>query len=78
MVSVRLFAQAAELADTGQINIDATSVDEIQSQLVDRFGEDFGQVLAESQIWVNGSSAVVEKTLEASDEVAVLPPVSGG
>ena len=44
----------------------------------DRFGADFACVLDGSRIWVNGEPATSETLLAEGDEVAVLPPVSGG
>jgi molybdopterin converting factor small subunit len=35
-------------------------------------------VLARSQVWVNGGAADPLHRVGAQDEVAVLPPVSGG
>ena len=45
-----------------------------------RYGEQFSAVLAHARVWVNGDEpADGEATvLTDDDEVAVLPPVSGG
>ena len=43
-----------------------------------RFGEGFAAVLAGSRVWLNGEPAQREMPVTARDEVAVLPPVSGG
>ena len=43
-----------------------------------RFGPGFADVLATCRIWVNGDPAVESTTVGPGDEVAVLPPVSGG
>jgi molybdopterin converting factor small subunit len=44
------------------------------------FGPEFVAVLATSRVWVNGEEPVDgdATALEDGDEVAVLPPVSGG
>ncbi|MDQ1521115.1 MAG: ThiS family, partial [Actinomycetota bacterium] len=44
------------------------------------YGPDFAAVLARSRVWVNGDEAVDGDTtvLRDGDEVAILPPVSGG
>jgi molybdopterin synthase catalytic subunit len=44
----------------------------------ERFGADFGRVLDSSAMWVNGEPASEADTVADGDEVAVLPPVSGG
>ncbi len=43
-----------------------------------RFGEGFAQIVGTSRIWVNGDTAGRADPVGDGDEVAVLPPVSGG
>jgi molybdopterin converting factor small subunit len=43
-----------------------------------RFGPDFEAVLASCRIWVNGEAADPSTAVGPGDEVAILPPVSGG
>jgi molybdopterin synthase sulfur carrier subunit len=45
-----------------------------------RYGPSFGAVLDNARVWVNGDEAVDggATVLGDDDEVAVLPPVSGG
>jgi molybdopterin converting factor small subunit len=43
-----------------------------------RYGDAFVAVLRTSRIWVNGEPATDDDAVAESDEVAVLPPVSGG
>lgn len=43
-----------------------------------RYGDRFAQVLAGSRVWVNGEPADPATPIGGADEVAVLPPVSGG
>lgn len=75
---VKLFAQAAEVASCSELRIDGSTVGDISNKLVEAYGEEFETVLSNSQIWVNGTSAPIERSLVEGDEVAVLPPVSGG
>jgi molybdopterin converting factor small subunit len=46
----------------------------------ERYGDEFGAVLDGSRVWVNGDEPAAgdATALEDGDEVAVLPPVSGG
>lgn len=65
-------------AGTARSDIDGPSVGAVLAEAVRRYGEDFAAVLAGSRVWVNGEPADVDRTLGEGDEVAVLPPVSGG
>ncbi len=78
MAVLRLFASAREAAGTGAEVIDGTTVGEVLDQAVHRHGTAFAAVLGTSRIWVNGAAADRDAPVTADDEVAVLPPVSGG
>lgn len=78
MIDLRLFAQAREAAGEKVAQFDGATVGEVLDAAVDRFGADFSQVLAGSKVWLNGSPAERSDAVEVGDEVAVLPPVSGG
>lgn len=75
-----MFARAREAAGTGVDRFDAATVGELLAQAVERYGAVFGEVLATCRVWVNGDEPVAgdETALRDGDEVAVLPPVSGG
>jgi molybdopterin synthase sulfur carrier subunit len=75
---VRLFAQAREAAGTGADVLPGTTVDEVLQAARQRYGAAFTSVLEQSRVWVNGDPAEDGQSVDDSDEVAVLPPVSGG
>jgi molybdopterin converting factor small subunit len=54
------------------------TVSEVLAAAVSQFGPDFEQVLNSCKVWVNGESVATSTPVSDSDEVAVLPPVSGG
>jgi molybdopterin converting factor small subunit len=55
-------------------------VGELTELAIARYGSRFAEVLENSRLWVNGDepSDGSASVLHDGDEVAVLPPVSGG
>jgi MoaD family protein len=81
VVRLRLFARAREAAGTGSDDVPAgTTLRALLDDACARYGDDFAAVLERSRVWVNGDEpADGDATVLADgDEVAVLPPVSGG
>ncbi len=78
MAVLRMFAAAREAAGTGHAEFAASTVGEVLAKAVATYGEGFALVLPTCRIWVNGDAAGPETAVDGSDEVAVLPPVSGG
>jgi molybdopterin converting factor small subunit len=85
-VSLRLFAQAREAAgravdtfDTFDTN-DVPTLGDLLAAARARYGDGFGAVLDRARVWLNGDDPIAGDTtpLHEHDEVAVLPPVSGG
>jgi molybdopterin synthase sulfur carrier subunit len=78
VVVVRLFATAREAAGTGRAEIPGDTVDDVIAEAVRRFGPGLAAVVPTCQVWVNGSAAEPHQAVGEGDEVALLPPVSGG
>lgn len=78
MAIVRLFAGAKDAAGTGRDEIPGSTVAEVIDTAVQRYGDEFAAVLANSKIWVNGQPVDNDDGVGDADELAVLPPVSGG
>ncbi len=78
MVTLRLFASIREIAGVNQIDLDAETVGEVVELAVEKFGPDFKSILPVCRIWVNGNPAKDDDEVFDNDEVAILPPVSGG
>lgn len=57
---------------------EAATVGDVLAQAGERYGDGFVTVLATCRVWLNGDEASPTDAVGASDEVAVLPPVSGG
>jgi MoaD family protein len=82
-VTLRLFAAAREAAGRSRDEYDvvnAPTVGALLDAAVAAYGAQFGAVLAQSRVWLNGDepSDGFDTRLADDDEVAVLPPVSGG
>jgi molybdopterin synthase sulfur carrier subunit len=75
---LRLFASAREAAGTGRDDVQAATVGELLDVAGRRYGAVFVEVLKTCRVWVNGDPATPDTIIGAADEVAVLPPVSGG
>ena len=78
MTTLRLFAAAREAAGTASADIEGATVGDVLDAARLRFGEGFAAVLERSRVWCNGDPADVTDPVGPDDEVAVLPPVSGG
>ena len=78
MATLRLFANLRESAGTDTADFDAATVGDLLGQATDLFGEQFQSGLAAARVWVNGEQADETTPLAANDEVALIPPVSGG
>jgi MoaE-MoaD fusion protein len=80
-VRVRLFAALRELAGASEVEVQLTgprSVDAVLRQLSARFGPRFDGLMATGSVVVNGEPVGGDYALREGDEVALLPPVSGG
>ena len=75
-----MFASAREAARCTTDTVEAASLGEALGIARDRYGADFAAVLANARVWINGDDppAGDATLLSDDDEVAVLPPVSGG
>lgn len=78
MAKLRLFANLREIAGTSRLEVPAATVAEAIEAVNDKFGPDFARGVETARIWVNGEEAAMGDTVNESDEVVILPPVSGG
>ena len=77
-VTLRLFAGAREIAGNGTITYEASTVHDLLVQAQADLGEEFAEILSISRVWLYGDAVAGASRLSSGDEVAVLPPVSGG
>jgi len=78
LARLRLFAQARECAGTGELRIGGDTVGQVLDEAVEKYGPRLAAVIDMSAIWLNGEAASRDQPVGEDDEVAVLPPVSGG
>ena len=77
-VRVRLFAALREAAEASEVSAQGKTVGEVVDALSARYGERFAAVAGVSSFVVNGERAGRGTAIAEGDEVALLPPVSGG
>jgi molybdopterin synthase sulfur carrier subunit len=75
---LRLFAGAREAAGTSRDDLPGATVADVIDAARARYGESFASVVEHCQIWRNGEPCELTDPVRDVDEVAVLPPVSGG
>lgn len=83
IIRLRLFASSREAAGRTSDVFDApagTTLGELLEAADARYGDEFSAVLVTARVWINGDepSSGADTVLGDDDEVAVLPPVSGG
>ena len=78
MATLRLFASIREIAGTSSLEVDVNNVSDAITEACAQFGDDFAALVPSCRIWVNGNTAEPIDSVTAQDEIALLPPVSGG
>ena len=78
MVTLRLFANLRETAGTSAVDIEGATVGDILDEAAARYGPAFAAALETAQIWLNGDQAERRTLVTVGDEIAAIPPVSGG
>lgn len=78
MSRILLLGPAREAAGRRHDEISGETVAEVLATAVERYGPSFAEILAVSRVWVNGSPAQAPDLIGPYDELAVLPPISGG
>lgn len=73
-----MFAAAREAAGTGRDVVPGATVADVLDAARARYGPAFAAVLDGSRVWRNGAPAHDGDVVDDGDEIAVLPPVSGG
>ena len=78
MAVLRLFASVRVAAAPGKVNVTGSNEGEVLAAADEKFGAAFAGVANTCRVWRNGEAAVATDPVGDDDEVALLPPVSGG
>jgi len=78
LIRVRLFASLRELAGSSHLEVDAPDVGSLLDDLSERLGPRFERIMSAGTVVVDGETVERDRPLSDGDEVALLPPVSGG
>lgn len=78
MPRVRLFASLRELAGAPEVEADGATVGEVVDALAERYGQRFADIARAGSFVVDGERAAPDAVLTGTEELALLPPVSGG
>jgi len=78
MPTLRLFARFREIAGTDTVVVEEGTVGEILDRAATEYGSAFENSLASAGVWVNGDPVGRSAPVVDGDEMAIIPPVSGG
>ena len=78
MARLRLFANLRELAGASEVEIEGDTIGQVLDRAAERYGREFQRSLGHARVWLNGEPADGQDPVGHLDEVALIPPVSGG
>ena len=65
-------------AGTGRADVEGDTVGDVVANACARYGPEFAALVQNCRVWRNGEPTLDSDAVGANDEVAILPPVSGG
>ena len=78
MAILRLFASVKQMAGTGSVILSGATVADVVEEASQRYGAEFSDMARNCRIWLNGNPTEMNTPVNDDDEIALLPPVSGG
>ena len=78
MAILRLFASVKQMAGTGSVILSGATVADVVEEASQRYGAEFSDMARNCRIWLNGNPTEINTPVNDDDEIAPLPPVSGG
>lgn len=79
-IRIKLFAAARELSDTGEIGLevaDGILVKDMKQQISNAYPS-MSELILRSAVSLNREFATDQSVVRENDEIALIPPVSGG
>ena len=79
-IQIKLFAAARELSDNGEIGLevaDGILVKDMKQEISNAYPK-MSELILRSAVSVNREFATDESVVQENDEIALIPPVSGG
>jgi diacylglycerol kinase family enzyme/molybdopterin converting factor small subunit len=73
-----LFAALRDIAGDRELDVPGATAGEIVDALTEKFGERFGAVARAGSVVIDGERADLSQPVSEEQELALLPPVSGG
>ena len=78
MAILRLFASVKQMAGTVSVILSGATVADVVEEASQRYGAEFSDMARNCRIWLNGNPTEINTPVNDDDEIALLPPVSGG
>ena len=80
LVSVLFFASLRDEIGESEVELNVQDLEDLRAQLTDRYGESKAASLFEDNVRIAVNKAVIDGqyNFHGSEEVAFLPPVTGG
>jgi molybdopterin converting factor small subunit len=78
MPRVRVFASLRDLAGERVVQLDGATVTELLRAAGERYGREFESIARAGSVVVEGERAELARPVSEEDDVAFLPPFSGG
>ena len=78
MATLRLFASVKQMAGTGSVILSGATVADVVEEASQRYGAEFSDMARNCRISLNGNPTEINTPVNDDDEIALLPPISGG
>ena len=78
MAILRLFASVKQMAGTGSVILSGATVADVVEEASQRYGAEFSDMARNCRICLIGNPTEMNTPVNDDDEIALLPPVSGG